>query len=100
MTLINSITRADGSVLRTYKSARNGNITHVLRFDIAGKGISSKAVKCDPQGNPYKVVDAAKNRLDVYTKAEDGSTVLTSKGKKVSFPNLVFNTVCEKIFGK
>ena len=38
MTLINSITRADGSVLRTYKSARNGNITHVLRFDIAGKG--------------------------------------------------------------
>ena len=65
-----------------------------------GKGISSKAVKCDPQGNPYKVVDAAKNRLDVYTKAEDGSTVLTSKGKKVSFPNLVFNTVCEKIFGK
>ena len=100
MTLINSITRADGSVLRTYQSIKNGNITHVLRFDIAGQNISSKTVKCDAKGIPYKVIDAAKNRYDVYVKAEDGSTVLTSKGKKVSFPNLVFNTVCEKIFGK
>ena len=61
-------------------------------------GIGVKLVKCDEVGNPYKMIDAAKNRYDVYEKAADGSTTLKTKNKFFEFPNLIFNKVCENIF--
>lgn len=103
MTLIKTFQRMDGSVLRTYKNKLNGQITHSLRTDIPGPngtsmGIGIKLVKCDEVGNPYKMIDAAKNRYDVYEKAADGSTTLKTKNKFFEFPNLIFNKVCENIF--
>ncbi len=100
MALINEFRRYDGSLLRTYKNLRNGNITHVLSNEVGGRRIGVKAVNCDAQENPFRIVDIVKNRYDIYEKAQDGSTILHSNGKTVSFPNLVFNTVCERIFGK
>lgn len=100
MALVSTLLRQDGTILRTYRNLKNGNITYTLRSEIAGKGIAVKAVKCDELGNPYKIIDAAKNRYDVYIKAKDGSTIMQNKGKNVSFPNLIFNTVCARIFGK
>lgn len=103
MTLIKTFQRMDGTVLRTYKNKLNGQITHILRTDIPGPngtsmGIGIKLVKCDEVGNPYKMIDAAKNRYDVYEKAADGSTTLKTKNKFFEFPNLIFNKVCENIF--
>lgn len=100
MTLINEFRKLDGSLMRTYKNMRNGNITHVLSNEIGGKRIGVKAVNCDARQNPYRIIDIAKNRHDIYEKAQDGSTILHSNGKTQSFPNLIFNTVCERIFGK
>ncbi len=103
MALIQTLQRMDGTVLRTYKNKLNGQITHSLRTDIPGPngtsmGIGIKLVKCDEVGNPYKMIDAAKNRYDVYEKAADGSTTLKTKNKFFEFPNLIFNKVCENIF--
>lgn len=103
MALIKTLQRMDGTVLRTYKNKLNGQITHSLRTDIPGPngtsmGIGIKLVKCDEVGNPYKMIDAAKNRYDVYKKAADGSTTLKTKNKFFEFPNLIFNKVCENIF--
>ena len=103
MALIKTLQRMDGTVLRTYKNKLNGQITHSLRTDIPGPngtsmGIGIKLVKCDKVGNPYKMIDAAKNRYDVYEKAADGSTTLKTKNKFFEFPNLIFNKVCENIF--
>ncbi len=99
MALIKTLQRMDGTVLRTYKNKLNGQITHSLRTEIPGKGgIGIKLVKCDEVGNPYKMIDAAKNRYDVYEKAADGSTTLKTKNQFFEFPNLIFNKVCENIF--
>ena len=103
MALIKTLQRMDGTVLRTYKNKLNGQITHSLRTDIPGPngtsmGIGIKLVKCDEVGNPYKMIDAAKNRYDVYEKAADGSTTLKTKNKFFEFTNLIFNKVCENIF--
>lgn len=103
MALIQTLQRMDGTVLRTYKNKLNGQITYSLRTDIPGPngtsmGIGIKLVKCDEVGNPYKMIDAAKNRYDVYEKAADGSTTLKTKNKFFEFPNLIFNKVCENIF--
>lgn len=100
MALISEFRKVDGSLFRTYKNMRNGNITHILTNEIGGKRIGVKAVSCDAMENPYRIVDLAKNRCDVYEKALDGSTVLKSNGKITKFPNLIFNTVCERIFRK
>ncbi len=100
MALINEFRRIDGSFFRTYKNVRNGNITHILTNEMGGKRIGVKAVNCDAMENPYRIVDIARNRHDIYEKANDGSTVLHSNGKTQKFPNLIFNTVCERIFGK
>ena len=100
MTLISNLNNADGSILRTYKNCKTGYIVHTLLYEIGGKGIGVKTIHCDSRENPYKIIDAAKNRYDVYEKTKDGSTVLKSNGKVTSFPNLIFNTVCERIFGK
>ena len=99
MALINEFRKLDGSLMRTYKN-RHGHITHVLSNEIGGKRIGVKAVNCDARQNPYRIIDIAKNRHDIYEKAQDGSTILHSNGKTQSFPNLIFNTVCERIFGK
>ena len=100
MTLINEFRKIDGSLMRTYKNTRNGDITHILTNEIGGTRIGLKAVNCDAKENPYRIIDIARNRRDVYEKAQDGSTILHSNGKTQRFPNLIFNTVCERIFGK
>lgn len=100
MSLINEFKKIDGSVLKTYKNIRNGNITHILTSEIGGRRIGVKAVNCDAYENPYRIIDIAKNRHDIYEKSQDGTTILHSNGKTQSFPNLIFNTVCERIFGK
>ena len=104
MALIKTLQRMDGTVLRTYKNKLNGQITHSLRTDIPGPngtsmGIGIKLVKCDEVGNPYKMIDAAKNRYDVYEKAADGSTTLKTKINSLSF-QILFLTKFVKIFFK
>ena len=97
MTLLRTLPRIDGSVLREYKS-KSGNITYTLRNEIAGRGITLKVMNCDAKGDPKIIRDVAKGRNDVYIKAEDGATILKQGDKTTTFPNLVFNKVCEILF--
>lgn len=96
--LLQEVTRLDGSLLRTYKNAKTGAITHKLQYKIGHKLKGMTVVKCDEFGNPQELRDIAKNRYDVYQKAKDGSTILCSAGKILEFPNLVFNSICAKLF--
>lgn len=98
MTLIKQFNKLDDTLIRTYKNKASGNITHTIRYKAGDKSIGLKVINCDQFGNPKILRDTAKNRNDVYVKAEDGSTILRSKGKIMEFPHIIFNSICEKFF--
>lgn len=92
MALINTLNRAPGQILKTYK-ARNGNITHVLESEIPGRGIGKRIANCDALGNPKKIIDYVPNvKKDVYEKAADGSTIANNK----NWPHVIFNGIWER----
>ncbi len=98
MALINTLNKASGQVLKTYK-ARNGNITYLLESEIPGRGIGKRIANCDRLGNPQKIIDYVPNlKKDVYEKATDGSTILNVGNKKTNLPNLIFNSIWERFF--
>lgn len=98
MALIQTLNRSSGEVLRTYK-AKNGNITHILTNEIAGAAAGKRIVNCDSFGNPRKVIDFVPGkRKDIYTKAEDGSTVLQKGKEAIRLAHVAFNNLCERLF--
>ena len=60
MTLIKTVEKANGFIMRTYKSQRNGRITHILEPQGVVKG--KRAIFCDKFENPQKVIIATKNK--------------------------------------
>lgn len=101
MALINTVNKANGFVLRTYK-AKNGKVTHIL--ESTGGAKSKRVIKCDTFENPYKIIIATGNgRKEIYEKAPDGTTIMKVpnclKGEKIlEFKNTIFNTLCAKLF--
>ena len=92
MTLIRVIPKADGTFLKTYQS-KKGNITHVWRTPY-----STKVANCDTQENPHTLVEAMRNKITVYIKSQDGSTIIKEDDSIKKFPYLVFNTIAEMFF--
>lgn len=98
MALINTLNKGPGQVLKIYK-ARNGNITNVLESEIPGRGIGKRIANCDALGNPKKIIDYVPNlKKEVYAKASDGSTILSDGKKITNLPNVIFNSIWERLF--
>lgn len=98
MALVNTINKASGQVLQTYK-ARKGNITHVLTTEISGVDTGKRIVNCDSFGEPKKIIDVLPGkRKDIYTKASDGSTILQTGKDYIKLTHIAFNNLCERVF--
>ena len=96
MTLIKTVEKANGFIMRTYKSQRNGRITHILEPQGVVKG--KRAIFCDKFENPQKVIIATKNKQkEIYEKAPDGSTIMKIGEKITNLPHLIFNKICENL---
>ncbi len=92
MTLIRILPKADGTFLKTYQS-KKGNITHVWKTPY-----STKVANCDTKENPRSLVEIMKNKITVYIKSQDGSTIIKEGNKIQKFPNLVFNAIVQMFF--
>lgn len=92
MTLIRVIPKTDGTFLKTYQS-KKGNITHVWKTPY-----STKVANCDTKENPRSLVEIMKNKITVYIKSQDGSTIIKEGDSIKKFPYLVFNTIVEMFF--
>ena len=99
MPLISSIRKDNITVLNTFKNKSGNNIIHVLESKVPGLPVRKKLICCDGAGNPYKIKDFGKNGVDVYEKAQDGSTILkTPDGKIKQMPFSNFMDLCKKLF--
>lgn len=96
MTLINSLNKANNTIIRTYKSNKTGNITHII--DSSNFIKSKKAIFCDKFEKPNKIVIVSQNKAkEIYKKAPDGSTIMIIGEKIKTFPYILFNRVCENV---
>ena len=97
MALIRTIDKGNGFIINTYKNAKSGNVTHILKSTIFPRG--KKILNCDKFENPQRMLIVLPNgKQEIYKKAADGSTIMECNNKITNLTNLVFNNICSNIF--
>ena len=98
ISIVKQYTKMDGSLVTTYKE-KSGKVYHTLSQNIPGRGKRVIVAKCDVNGNPRLVIDhRPKQPVEVYRKADDGSTLQVIGNKIKALPHVIFNNVCEMFF--
>lgn len=97
MALISSLQKDSITLLNTYKSRSGKNIVHVLQSQVGTLPPKKRLVCCDASGMPYKLKDFQKKGVDVYERAQDGTTILKSADGRTQKLSQFFNVICEKL---
>lgn len=92
MTLISSLPKANETFLKTYRT-NNGRLTHIWKNEFG-----TKVANCDTNGNPVSLIDIMLNKIIIYVKANDGSTIIKEGKKTLKHPNILFNNIASMFF--